>query len=146
MKKYLLCFLYILFINMLLGCSPSCTYEFLQHSSNIEKIEIVDVAPFYNHIEGGPEIINVIKEIVDAEQEDFLEAFLRVPCYRYFGDRKEYIGGEAIRIIYLDGSFELIDIDTVYIEFGDGQWNILSYHFNEHEFEKFTDLQCTGVI
>ena len=137
MKRIQLCLLYLLVITVLLGCS--CIYEFSESRENIEAIELVNVEAFPNQFGEKPEVISIIKQIPNTKHDSFLEQFINVPCFRYAGDRIEHIGGEAIRVVYTDGSFELIDVDTTYYEACDGSWNISSYHFDEDAFERFIE-------
>lgn len=131
-------FLTIIILSLFLSCcSTRCDYQFVQAESDIKTIEVVNVIDYVDIFDEDYDSFEVIAVVDSGLKEDFLSDFRNIACYRYHGDRVEYIDGYAIRIIYNDDAYELIDKETVYYETADGQWKFSPYHFDNEAFDSF---------
>jgi len=91
----------LLIIIFITGCvSRPGPYLFRESVDEVESIEIVfaeDSLDFF-----------VVKTLSRAEQDSFLEEFLMIGFYKYrFGD-PDYPCGDAVRIVYRSGNYEMI--------------------------------------
>lgn len=99
----------MIFGVLLCGCKSKCDYTFGQSSKNIDAIEIIYLSPY----EDDP-ITELIKDAVvvtevSAEQWDgLLSDYTQMPCHVQRFDPSLSVNGHVIRIIYNDGTFELI--------------------------------------
>ena len=102
MLRNLLCIFLIIIICISGGCKKE--YKFLQDSSQISSIEIVELTD--NIIDGQIEQIVIC---VVGDTKGFMEDFEKIDCRGMFDDPTGVEPGEkAIKIIYNSGEYELI--------------------------------------
>ena len=140
MKKTSLVILLCIFMFVFVSCSQP--YEFSQDISDPSQIQIQIVC-----LESGidqydspynEENITVIKIIEKTKAEAFLSHFKNIKSYHPFGDPIGRIAGEAIRIIYPNGSIELItDYGTATVI--KGETNIQTITFDSDDFAELLD-------
>ena len=108
---------FILLMIFMTGCEQKVDYVFLDNSEKIEKIEIVEVGEMEyigNKLSSSlqPEII-VVKELSKDNISSFLKDFNELECYKYLTDPGYlFPGSEAIKISYLNGDYELINVEA----------------------------------
>lgn len=144
MKKCLTFFIISILSLVLSCCSARCDYQFMQSENNIKAIEIVNIIDYVDIFSEDNDTIEVIAVIDPSQRNAFLSGLYDIPCYKYYGDRIEYIDGYAIRITHNDDAYELIDKETVYYETVDGQWKFSPYHFNNEEFDSFLSIYAAN--
>ena len=118
----------ILFIALCLpGCSKRNLYQLVQTYQNIQGVEIVDVKVCYSPEENAFFHEITSQKVIDQQlREVFINDISELPCEQHFQAPPRWIEGEAIRIIYIDGSCEMIDADTGYYESANGETTFLS--------------------
>ena len=109
MKKIFGCIFVICCLSSILtSCGIDREYEFYQPISCIERIEIISASQIVAASVEELKSIEPVHVIDKARWDTFFECFCEVPCFAYFTDPAQMIIGDAIRIIYQDGSYELI--------------------------------------
>jgi hypothetical protein len=99
MKKVLLIASCLLVLLLVAGCGAK-TYEFENSIDEIERIEIVSA-------ENSREF-TVTKTLSETEKNDFLEQFQAMKFDRYYLGDPLSVNGEAVKITYRDGNYEMI--------------------------------------
>jgi len=128
---------------ILTGCGlifeypPRRTYEFAQPEDQIKTIEVVYMDPFCDGPGDEIKVIYTVTEIVDSDPQKFLEGLSEVTCYGPYRSSNPNIKNNVIRIVYQDGSFELMSAAGVYYIHTNGRANFRTYSFEETEFRKF---------
>ena len=126
MKKYIIYIsLIVLVLIVMSGCEKKAEYEFLQPNENISKIEYVTA--WYNK-----EAI-VIKELNKDQFEEFLLDFNYLECYKYFTHPGSLLPGDnAIKTTYINGDFELINVDGQ-ASYKNGKYKEYGYYYFHDE-------------
>ena len=82
-----------------IGSSPGC-YELRQSAGEIDRIELVTAEDSRQ--------FTVVKTLSDAERADFLMQFLQLPFHTYLIGDPMSVHGNAVRIVYRNGDYEMI--------------------------------------
>lgn len=130
MPIILVCILLILF---LWNCGRE-QYVLSQPADVINSIDIVSVANDTILVKGFYDAIESVCVIEQEYWDDFLADFHAIPSKRYLNDPAESVTGNAIRITYRDGSFELIGQKAVFSSKPNKDWEYLSFHFDNESF------------
>lgn len=127
MKKRLICFLMCLLVAIIMvGCTEK-SYELHQSVDKIVSIEIIVAESRTEY--------TVKKELSHSEIISFLGEFDRIKFKTYYGSPTS-IFGNAVKITYKDGNYELICARTIeYIE--DGYVGHYVNYCDETEFDAF---------
>ena len=128
---------FVLIMIMLSACQKRATFSLSQSEASVDRIEIIAVDPqrIYSHDDTSTFQIQQI--IAPNQHSMFLKELYDVPCYRYRNDPIQGFNQDTIRVIYLDGSYELIGWRTVYYETPAGDWKYPPYYFEGEAFEEF---------
>lgn len=127
MRKRLICLVMFLLVAIIMvGCTEE-SYELRQSTDKIVSIEII-VAESKNEY-------TIIKELSDSEIRSFTEALGSIRFRSYYGTPRP-ISGNAIKITYKDGNYELICANTAeYMK--DGYIFYIVLYCDEAEFDDF---------
>lgn len=98
MKKILSTTLIFIVALSLFSCQAG-PYPFKISEAEIESIEIVSAESSLD--------FTVVKTLSEDKEEDFLKRFQEIKFSKYFGDPTK-IYGNAVKINYKDGSYEMI--------------------------------------
>ena len=139
MKKNIFSIMLIVLILMFIsGCDRRVEYEFLQPNENISKIDFVLVGNDNNFFKKEdpyefPNQTTVIKELGKEEFEEFLIDFNKLNCYKYFTDPgRVFPGYQAVKITYINGDFELINVDGQ-ASYKNGKYKEYGYYYFHDE-------------
>jgi hypothetical protein len=141
MKKGIFIAMLCLLSVLLVSCTVP--YSFMYGVPDIDtiQIEIVNLETDMGYHADSPyneENISVIKIIETDKYEEFLSDFKRIKSYHPFGDPIGSISGEAIRIIYPNGSIELItDYGTANVI--NGEIDVQTITFDSDDFAELLD-------
>ena len=127
----------VLVMILLSTCQKKATFSLSQSEDNIDKIEIIWIDPWLTYKPEDADTFRIQKTIDPNQYSDFLKELYDVPCYRYRNDPFQGFDQNTIRVIYLDGSYELIGPRTVYYETPAGDWKYPPYYFDSDSFEEF---------
>ena len=136
-KKYKLVLLIIGTILVLSSCVRNTDYQFMQPYENIVKVELIKVGETKNTNNKPldqilPEFI-VIKELPDSEYANFVNDLKNISFNRYYTDPGYmFTGEEAIKIIYTNGDFELIN-DGAQATYKNEKYSRTGYYCMEEE-------------
>ena len=135
-----------IFLSVLLLClffvSCSQPYEFLQDLSDPSQIQI-QIVCLESEVDQydspyNEENITVVKIIEKTTAEAFLSDFKCIKSYHPLGDPIGSISGEAIRIIYPNGSIELIT-DYGIATVKNGETDVQTITFDSDDFAELLD-------
>ncbi|MBQ4283929.1 MAG: hypothetical protein IJB96_08395 [Lachnospira sp.] len=132
MRKVLMIILMILSVFTVTGCDSS-PFSFRQSVEEVESIEIVSAESSLQ--------FTSIKLLSDEEKKEFLEQLQLIEFVKYIGDPPK-LSGDAIKINYRDGAYEMICAYTVeYVEEGKIQyrWRSCSEKDFVSIFNKFSE-------
>ena len=113
-KKLIVVLMVMTAILCLSGCFTDVDYDFIQPSENIVKVELVIVIDTQEPIKKPlneilPEF-TVISELQDSEYVSFVDDLKNISFNRFYTDPGYMFSGEeAIKIIYANGDYELIN-------------------------------------
>ena len=104
MKKWIpaaavLLILLLLILWFFIGTPPG-RYELHQPADEIDRIELVAAE--------NSQQFTVLKTLPDTERADFLTQFLQLPFDTYYIGDPMSVEGDAIRIVYGNGDYEMI--------------------------------------
>ena len=129
MKSKILCLGLLILILCLYACAES-SYLLRKSVDDIEKIEIVSAKTSQDY--------SVLKTLSDDEKESFLVQFQEVGFRKYIAGDPMSVSGNAIKITYSDGSYEMVcDYWSEYVE--DGKIYFNRCNCDEEEFLKLLE-------
>ena len=99
MKRKLLVSLILLVLLFFLGCNKK-TYEFKNPVDKIKSIEIVSAENSFE--------FTIIKTLSEIEKNDFIKKFQMIKFDSYFVGDPMSLNGNAVRITYQNGDYEMI--------------------------------------
>ena len=114
----------------------SCGAKQFIFKQSVEEIESVEIVTAESSLE-----FTSIKKFSDEEKKVFLEEFQTIVFSKYIGDPPK-LAGDAIKINYKDGAYEMICAYTVeYVESGKIQyrWKSCSEKDFTNLFKKFVE-------
>ena len=139
------CAFVMLFVVLIYVCVFPHKYEFSQRLVSYEgvTIEIVEIKEAISlH---GKDVLKssyceekIEKIATVSDNESFIKNLQRIKCIHRFGPPSEVISGKAVRIIYPDGSIELISDSSNAVVIG-VDVHIDDIVFNEKEFNTLLD-------
>lgn len=134
MKKRSFFIVFVLSLFLFTSCGAK-TYSFKKSVDEIESIEIVSARTSLN--------FTVLKTLSGSEKSDFLERFRTIPFSRYiFGDPMS-INGNAVKITYKDGDYEMIcPFWSEYVK--DGEIYFIWARCDEGEFNQLLEAFVQG--
>lgn len=100
--KLLICFILMLLLPVT-GCQFTYKYELMQSSDEIVKISIV-------FLDDGE--IFVRKELSPEAGKEFLSEILGLSYYKYWNDPSTMLAGDAAKISYSNGDYEIISTEA----------------------------------
>ena len=143
--KRVLCFVLILSLVILSGCSRERKYRFLQDIKEIKKIEIVEV-PYDNNETARAvrtEILNcnfdsvVFYSTVEGHDiSEFLDKFTSMSCRSAFLDPSDNIFGHSFLITFNDNSWQLVNCYSgLSYDTNKSKFYYPTYYFQQDEFD-----------
>lgn len=99
MKKFFIVNCFISVIILFVGCTGK-TYEFKKNIDEIKSIEIVSAENSLNY--------TLTKTLSETERNVFIKKFQTISFFSYFGGDPMSVGGDAVKITYKDGDYEII--------------------------------------
>ena len=138
MKKFFALYLLLLLL-LLSSCKSQEGYTFAQSFENIESIDIIYVSPYSAPPRKGFLEFEPVATVESEQWDVFFESFYNIPCSAYFLDPHHDLSGNVIRIIYLDGTHEVISAHTgVHIDTNNRWWYPM-YYFDIEAFGNLID-------
>lgn len=126
----------VLILILMAGCNKNRTYSFTSPDEQISNIEIVNIPTSFYKVSVDLEDIVSVKTIPTDQWEQFLSDFHEVPYSKYYFEPSTYLAGTGIRITYQDGSYEIIEDNTVGYVVGE-DITYPPYYFDEDAFNSF---------
>ena len=128
----------VIFIGMALiilclsGCKENESYTFMHPLEKITSIDLIYVEQYcdYNTYDGIP----ATKTIPTEQWPAFIEDFRDITCKYHSMDPTYSTSGTIIRILYSDGSHEVISAYTGLHISSDGKGNYTPFCFDKDEF------------
>lgn len=129
MKKILFVSCIFLVLLSCTGCSEKA-YEF---KNSVDKIESIEIVLAENSLE-----FTVLKTFSETEKNDFIEKFQAIKFYNYFMGDPMSVNGNAVKITYQNGDYEMICYNWAeYVK--NGEVYFIRKSCDEKEFNELLD-------
>lgn len=97
----------------LCGCNAGCNYALRQSTANIESVEVIFISPYKAaSIEEQIDQASIVANINEAQWDGLFRDIKEMSCSVHVFDPIQSLTGNVVRIIYADGTFELIGAYT----------------------------------
>lgn len=149
MKKVIIWILFIIvciviLLTVLISSQMQKQYSLCQNEENIKRIEIISVPQYAIPSNKVLSEMTPIATVDNHQWPEFLKSFFSVPCFSYFNDPAQMIVGNAIRIVYQDGTCELIcECAGMYL-LPSGVSRYTTYYFDTESFGGFINNWLGG--
>lgn len=138
MKKFFALYLLLLLL-LLSSCKSQEEYTFAQSIENVKSIDIIYGSPYSFEPREGYLSFEALATVEPEQWARFFEDFGNMPCKAYFLDPGQDLSGKMIRIIYLDGTHEVISAYTGVQIDTNNRWWYPPYYFDIDAFSSLID-------